>query len=171
MSALREQRPESGGDLDLVDIAVQLYGLRTASQKKRYRGAPPPLPSKEIVINVVERLVSTLYPRHFGLADLDSNEVDQFVVTTLGSALAALKRQIELELALAREWKGDSRIDTPLRADDIVKIFAAALLGVRGLLDTDVRAAFKGDPSARSIDEIIFLLSRLQRHRPPSARA
>lgn len=29
-------------DLDLADIVVQLRGLRTASQKRRYRGAPPP---------------------------------------------------------------------------------------------------------------------------------
>ena len=70
--------------------------------------------------------------------------------------MRALTRQIELELALAREWKGDSRIDSPRRAPDMVKDFAAALPSVRALLDTDVRAAFAGDPSAKSIDEIIF---------------
>jgi serine O-acetyltransferase len=70
--------------------------------------------------------------------------------------LHALTRQIELELALAREWKGDSRIDSPRRAPDIVRDFAAELPSVRALLDTDVRAAFEGDPSAKSIDEIIF---------------
>jgi serine O-acetyltransferase len=70
--------------------------------------------------------------------------------------LHALQRQIELELALAREWKGDSRIDSPRRAPDIVRDFAAELPAVRALLDTDVRAAFEGDPSAKSIDEIIF---------------
>ena len=75
---------------------------------------------------------------------------------TLDSALSALQRQIELELALTKEWRGDNRIDSPLRAGDAVKDFAAALPTVRALLDKDVRAAFEGDPSAKSIDEIIF---------------
>jgi serine O-acetyltransferase len=70
--------------------------------------------------------------------------------------LRALTRQIELELALAKEWKGDSRIDSPGRAANIVKHFASELSSVRALLDTDVRVAFAGDPSAKSIDEIIF---------------
>ncbi len=37
-----------------------------------------------------------------------------------------------------------------------MKDFADALPAVRALLDRDVRAAFAGDPSAKSIDEIIF---------------
>lgn len=156
MTALRETRREAHDDLGLADIVVQLRGLRTASQKRRYRGAPPPLPSREIIIDVIDGLAAALYPRHFGPADLAAHDVDAFVVRTLDTAMRALRRQIELELALAKEWKGDNRIDTPLRAVEAVKEFAAALPRVRGLLDTDVRAAFDGDPSARSIDEIVF---------------
>jgi serine O-acetyltransferase len=156
VTALREIRREAHDDLGLADIVVQLRGLRTASQKRRYRGAPPPLPSREIIIDVIDGLAAALYPRHFGPADLAANDVDAFVVRTLDTAMRALRRQIELELALAKAWKGDNRIDTPLRAGEVVEEFAAALPRVRGLLDTDVRAAFDGDPSARSIDEIVF---------------
>ena len=42
------------------------------------------------------------------------------------------------------------------KAGEIVANFAASLPQVRALLDTDVRAGFDGDPSAASIDEIIF---------------
>ena len=156
MSALREQRPESDGDFDLIEIVAGLRALRTASQKRRYRGAAPPLPSREIIVDVVESLVAALYPRHFGPADLLPADVDPFIVRTLEGALQALVRQIELELALAKEWQGGSRIDSPRRASDIVRDFASDLPSVRALLDSDVRAAFAGDPSAKSIDEIIF---------------
>ena len=156
MSALREPPRRVEEDLDLADIVVQLRGLRTASQKRRYRGAPPPLPSREIIVDLVDALVSALYPRHFGPADLAAKDVDAFVTRTLDSALHALHRQVELELALAKEWRGDNRIDTPLRAGDLVTEFAAGLSRVRALLDKDVRAALEGDPSARSIDEIVF---------------
>jgi serine O-acetyltransferase len=168
MTALRETRRESDSDLDLVGVAAQLRALRTASQKRRYRGAPPPLPSREVVIDIVDSLVAALYPRHFGPTDLAPKDVDAFVVRTLDSALRALKRQVELELALAKEWKGDSRIDAPLRAGEIVKAFAGALARVRALLDTDLRAGFEGDPSAKSIDEIVFCFpgfAAIVRHR------
>jgi serine O-acetyltransferase len=49
-----------------------------------------------------------------------------------------------------------------------VKEFTAVLPRVRALLDTDVRAAFNGDPSARSIDEIVFSfpgIAAIIRHR------
>jgi serine O-acetyltransferase len=155
VTALRESRREPE-ELDLADIVVQLRGLRTAAQKRRYRGAPPPLPSREIVIDLVDDLVAALYPRHYGPADLNPAEVDAFVAKTLESALRTLKRQIELELALAKEWRGDNPIDAPLRAVEAVNAFTAVMPRVRALLDTDVRAAFDGDPSAKSIDEVVF---------------
>ena len=46
VSALREPPRRAVEDLDLAAIVVQLRGLRTASQQRRYRGAPPPLPSR-----------------------------------------------------------------------------------------------------------------------------
>jgi serine O-acetyltransferase len=168
MTALRETRREAHEDLDLADVAVELRALRTASQKRRYRGAPPPLPSREVVIHAVDGLASALYPRHFGPADLDAKDIDAFVLRTLDSAIHDLQRQIELELALAKDWKGENRIDTPSRAAEVVKEFTAVLPRVRALLDTDVRAAFNGDPSARSIDEIVFSfpgIAAIIRHR------
>ena len=38
----------------------------------------------------------------------------------------------------------------------MTRAFAAGLPGVRALLETDVRAAFEGDPAARSLDETLF---------------
>ena len=156
MSALHEPPRQAEENPDLADIVLELRGHRAASQKRRYRGPPPPLPSREIIVDLVDGLVSALYPRHFGPADVAAADVDAFVTRTLESALHALQRQLKLELALAKEWTGNDRIDTPLRAAEVVKDFTAALPRVRAMLDKDVRAAFEGDPSARSIDEIVF---------------
>ena len=155
MSAFHEARV-SDAPQGLATLAAQLRELRTASQKQRYRGAPPALPSREVVISAVDAFVSALFPRHFGPPDLIADETDAFVARTLETAIRALRRQIELELALVREWKADDRIDSPRRANEVIQAFIAALPRVRALLDKDVRAAFDGDPSARSIDEIVF---------------
>src|SRR5690606_4484808 len=42
------------------------------------------------------------------------------------------------------------------QADDLVRRFAAALPRVRVMLDTDVVAAYQGDPAARSVDEVLL---------------
>ncbi|RBP09864.1 serine O-acetyltransferase [Roseiarcus fermentans] len=168
MTALRDDRPGGEADLDLARVAARLHALRMASQTRRYRGAPPALPSRDTIVEIVENLVAALYPRHFGPPALAPERIDAFVIRTLEAVLSALRRQIELELALAREWKGESRIDSPLRAGDIVEAFAEALPKVRRLLDSDLKAAFEGDPSAKSIDEIVFCFpgfAAIARHR------
>jgi serine O-acetyltransferase len=168
MNAMRDERRGGDDSLNLAEVAAKLRTLRSASQNRRYRGAPPPLPSRGIVIEIVESLIAALYPRHFGPTDLAPQDADAFIIRTLESALSALKRQIELKLTLTREWKGESRIDSPLRAGDVVTTFAAALPRVRALLDSDLRAAFEGDPSAKRIDEIVFCFpgfAAIARHR------
>jgi hypothetical protein len=53
VSALRETRREPAIGVDLVVVATELRTLRAASQSRRYRGSPPPLPSREAVIEIV----------------------------------------------------------------------------------------------------------------------
>jgi serine acetyltransferase len=42
------------------------------------------------------------------------------------------------------------------QAREITRAFAANLSAVRGLLETDILAAYQGDPAARNIDEVLF---------------
>jgi serine O-acetyltransferase len=151
------QRPIEG-DLDEFEVSwiVKALGdLRLAAQKRRYRGAAPDLPSREETIGLVDGLTAALYPRHFGPHGLRAREVDVFVECKLAETLAALRRQVELELRLAGKKDGPDHA-LARRVSEIVSAFAATLPRVRAALDTDILAAFEGDPSAKSIDEIIF---------------
>jgi serine O-acetyltransferase len=146
--------------------------LRAASQLSRYRGAAPCLPSREAISDIVEGLISALYPRHFGPPGLDAQDADAFVARTLAKALPALTHEIELALALAlaleQEDARDAANATPRSVSEITGSFAAALPKIRAALDKDVRAAFANDPSAKNIDEIIFYfpgVAAIMRHR------
>jgi serine O-acetyltransferase len=159
---------DPGADSEYAGIVAELRQLRAASQLSRYRGAAPRLPSREAISEIVESLVSALYPRHFGLPGLDARDADAFVARTLAKALPALKHEIELALALEQEGARDAASASPRSAPEITRSFAAALPKIRAALDKDVRAAFANDPSAKSIDEVIFCfpgVAAIMRHR------
>lgn len=138
-------------------IVADLRELRSASQKRRYHdGRLPELPSREATVEIVDGLVGSLYPRHFGPPELTSESTDGFVLYTLDKSLRALQEQIRRELKLLANGSDDGQTDFRLRAHEIVSEFAASLPRVRELLDTDIRAAFEGDPAAKSLDEVVF---------------
>jgi serine O-acetyltransferase len=159
---------ETGDDPEIAKVVAELRRLRAASQSSRYRGPAPRLPSREAIAEIVESLVSALYPRHFGPPGLNARDADAYVANTLAEALPTLKEQIKLALALEQE---DARgaVDANRRsADEITSAFLAALPKIRAALDKDVRAAFAQDPSAKSIDEVIFCfpgVAAVRRHR------
>lgn len=143
--------PQLGG------IVADLSNLRRASQQRRYRnGRPPELPSRDATIEIIDGLVASLYPRHFGPPELTIASTDGFVLYTLDKSLRALQEQIRRELQLAANGSDDGHTDFRPRAHEITSAFAAALPEVRALLDTDIRAAYEGDPAAKSLDEIVF---------------
>jgi serine O-acetyltransferase len=139
--------PVVDDSFDIDGLVSRLSDLRNLSQRRRYAGPTPSLPSRKTVVAVFDDLVSALYPRHFGPQGLSGEELDAFVAKTLRSALRALHGQVKLELAL-NPGAG--------HAAAITEAFAAALPQVRALADSDARAGFEGDPSATSMDEVIF---------------
>lgn len=164
----RSRAKEPGADSEYADIVAQLRQLRAASQLSRYRGAAPRLPSREAISDIVGNLISALYPRHFGPPGLDARDADAFVTRTLATALPALRQQIGLALALEQEDARDPANANRRSAAEITHSFAAALPKIRAALDKDVRAAFASDPSAKSIDEIVFCfpgVAAIMRHR------
>jgi serine O-acetyltransferase len=154
-------------ELPIEKIVGELHALRLASQARRYRGAPPDLPSRAETVAAVEGLVAALFPRHFGPGGLRAKEVDAFVARKLAESLFSLRRQIELELRLAGERDGRDHA-LARHAAEIISQFSRNLPRQRVLLDADVHAAYVGDPSAKSIDEVVFCfpgVAAVMRHR------
>lgn len=117
------------------------------------RELPAPVPVRDIVTG----LRGALFPMRLGPPDLRQESEDFFVAHTLDTALHALHQQVLLELHYtARQSGNEPYSGIKARAVNIVRAFAAALPEVRILLDTDVRAAYNGDPAAHSVDEILL---------------
>jgi serine O-acetyltransferase len=139
----------------LPDIVAALRDARAGSEDPD-RGCGATLPSAPPLAAVVDRIVAALFPNHFGPPDLGEQIADRFVADTLGRALRTLQEQVHYELRWAARRGSAGEADGEARAAGIVQQFAAALPDVRALLESDVLAAYRGDPAANSLDEVLI---------------
>lgn len=162
---LSEQR--RGVEIDAV--IKELQNIRAESQQVRYRdGVIPELPSKIAIKEIIDDLISILYPRHFGPVELSPEAVIEYQRNTLLSLLLRMQTQIIRELNLSTYAPDIVQFNVGRRAIQVANDLASSLPSIRRLLDKDVQAAFVGDPSAKSIDEIIFCFpgfAAVMRHR------
>ncbi|AYF03987.1 serine acetyltransferase (plasmid) [Paracoccus yeei] len=141
-------------DLDLGQVAEQLRLLRLVSQQRRYAGRPVPrLPVRAEITDLLAGLIAALYPRHYGPSGLPPDRTDGYVVALLPALRERLARQVELEFLLTVDAEPADCHDRARQTADRVM---GALPRIRDLHDTDIAAAYAGDPSAKSLDEIVF---------------
>ncbi|MDV9032440.1 serine O-acetyltransferase EpsC [Pseudomonas sp. RAC1] len=114
------------------------------------------LPSREAVREILEQLCGALFPMRLGPVDLREESEDFYVGHTLDAALTSLLTQARLELRYAARHGTVDVEDVDAHALSLIQGFAAALPQMRVLLDTDVLAAYHGDPAARSVDEVLL---------------
>ena len=150
-------RPGASKGLD--SIVAQLRQVREQWRHARKRPRDiggRELPSREALAAIACLLRGALFPMRLGPPDLRQESEDYYVGHTLDAVLSALLTQVRLELSYQNRHDRHSPDSTEGRALEIVHDFGAALPGIRFLLDSDVLAAFHGDPAARSVDEVLL---------------
>jgi len=148
-----------GRRLDLDQVVAGLRAARERWRETQQRLREPggrELPSREALAGIVEGLRGALFPMRLGPPELRQESEDYYVGHTLDSVLSALRAQVRLELRHGARTSGLPTLDADARAQAIVHDFALALPRIRTLLDSDVLAAFDGDPAARSVDEVLL---------------
>ncbi|OGO37628.1 MAG: serine acetyltransferase, partial [Chloroflexi bacterium RBG_16_57_8] len=117
---------------------------------------PDPIPSKDAIIAILDQLQRILYPGYFIPARLDPVNLQYYLGQETASLFDALSHQIALCIRheCTRHNLPCTHCDEHGREQTIK--FLTTLPDLRVLLAKDVRAAFEGDPAAKSYDEIIF---------------
>jgi serine O-acetyltransferase len=137
-------------DWGVDELVIRLRHLRLQSLETRHRrDKPPKLPSRKELKKILDGLGAVLFPNRLGLPDLNDEGIDYFVGHTLDTLLRELYTQIRREL----QFIGVE--DAYQQAVTITREFAKHLPEVRTLLDSDIQAAYEGDPAARSSDEVL----------------
>lgn len=103
-------------------------------------------------------LCGILFPMRLGPHDLRQQSENYYIAHTLEKTLYALQEQVRLNLTYDHKYRKNlGNLEESIQvAQSIVENFAEQLPTLRRLLDTDVIAAFEGDPAARSVDEVLL---------------
>ncbi|QOJ24914.1 MAG: serine acetyltransferase [Gammaproteobacteria bacterium] len=141
--------------LEIDNIVSQLRALRVASLEHRQRlNNPPRLPARKALAAIIEKLSAALFPNRLGAPSISGEGIDYYVGHTLDVTLRDLLEQIHHELHFVSEQETAVHAIRE-RAAVIANTFAKQLPKIRSLLESDIRAAYEGDPAARSIDDVL----------------
>ena len=144
--------PRSGATLGEAVTALRSARTDWRDRQPSVRAAAV-FPSRGAVERVVELLAEALYPRRLGLQRVTPADEDRFVAAKLAAAFTELEREIGHEIGY---WQAEANATFEAdQAATIVRLFAGTLGDIRRLVDSDVEAAFLGDPAAGSTDEIL----------------
>src|SRR5690348_14926168 len=112
------------------------------------------LPSREAVVEITRDLLRLVFPGFYDKDPIHSNQVGEYTA----ELVAAIARRLENEIHRSLEYRpcdGCDKADLAGTAARVTREFLAEIPAVRGVLQSDVMAAYEGDPAAISNEEII----------------
>jgi serine O-acetyltransferase len=115
-----------------------------------------PIPSEGYVVDIIDKLREVLFPGYFSREKIDPVSLKY----TMGQAVTALFDMLSEQIT--HSIRHDcfryelSCSDCGDRGYEIALAVLESIPSIRKILATDIRAAYEGDPAAKSHDEIIF---------------
>lgn len=136
----------------LVDIILESYDKYELTS----RIDADNIINKDIVIRVLEEIRKLLFPGYFDTNKVRSDYIRYLVGQRLEFVQYNLKKQIGKALGNREVCEDCGRSLVLKEAEKIVNKFLERIPLLREYLNTDIQAAFNGDPAAYSTDEVIF---------------
>lgn len=148
-------------DSEIDGVVQGLRHSRDVLHNVRYRGPVRPPPSREDIVATLSEFARALFPAHYGRDLLDRGNltpesIDDYVGLVLKRALASLNDYVRRTLPFTSEAALTAE-ELHAQSLAIVREFAAGLPAIRGLLVSDLRAAYAGDPAATGYPEILLV--------------
>ena len=131
---------------DLVASYARVGGINHLDGKN--------LPSKRAIAAITQDLLRLLFPGYFDEKLIHSSEIKVVTAELLDSVLGALEDEIRKSL----EYNPPADLpkkDAPAVAHRLAVEFLGSLPRIREILQTDMEAAYDGDPAAKSKEEVL----------------
>lgn len=111
-------------------------------------------PDKKEIIDITDKLLKILYPGYYSDKVYKIYSLRNNMAATVEDVIYHLKKQIVIVLKYSHRDEQEEKLEE--RAEDIALAFMKKIPSVRQILETDIEAAYEGDPAAESKDEIIY---------------
>lgn len=113
-------------------------------------------PDKKAIIDIVDKLLKILYPGYYSDKVYKIYSIKNNMSATIEDVIYHLNKQIVIVMKYCNMYPEccDETLDD--KAREITLSFMEKIPEIREYLDTDIQAAFEGDPAAGSKDEVIL---------------
>ncbi len=109
-------------------------------------------PDKDVVIDMIEKLRRIVFPGYFRDKSYRIYNAKHNLSMLIEDVMFNLHRQISLVYQSA----GQSEQQAQKQAQDVCLAFFKEIPSVRAMVQTDLQAAYDGDPAATAMEEIVF---------------
>lgn len=109
-------------------------------------------PDKDVVTDIIEKLHRIVFPGYFRDKNYRIYNAKHNLSMLIEDVMFHLNRQI----ALVFQSAGESEAEAQSHAQEVCLAFFKQIPSVRAMVQTDLQAAYDGDPAATSMGEIIF---------------
>ncbi|MCQ2465203.1 MAG: serine acetyltransferase [Oscillospiraceae bacterium] len=113
-------------------------------------------PDKDAIIDIIEKLLKILYPGYYDDGVYRFYSIKNNLSAAIEDIIYHLNKQIRTVLRYNAELLSDTDNSHEDMAENITYEFMEKIPQIRSYLETDVQAAFDGDPAASSRDEVIL---------------
>lgn len=113
-------------------------------------------PDRDTIIEIIKNLQKIIFPGYFKNKAYKVYTTQSNLSMLLEDVLYNLTQQISVVLKYDSEYKSADESLLQTKAMELALAFEKKIPLIREYIDTDVQAAFDGDPAAFNKDEIIF---------------
>lgn len=137
---------------NLVDLLmIDFNGGKTIDEVKLHEH-----PEKDAIIDILEKLRKIVYPGYYRNKSYRVYTVKNNISMLLEDVIYNLIKQISIVLKYSPDYENADQENISRAAEDLTFAFLEKIPKIREYIETDVQAAFDGDPAAYNKDEIIF---------------
>ncbi len=111
---------------------------------------------KEIVIDILSKLRQIIFPGYFKNKAYRIYTAKNNLTMLLEDVFYHLNKQVMIVLRYDEKWMNATIEELSIQSYEICMQFFKTIPKIREYIETDVQAAYEGDPAAYNKDEIIF---------------
>lgn len=119
-------------------------------------------PDRDVIIDIIDKLMKIIYPGYFRDKFYKIYNMENSLRVLIEDVMFRLHKQIALALKYSPVYETADDELIQQESHRLTNSFFQTLPAVRALLETDLQAAFDGDPAAYSKEEVILSYPGLQ---------